>query len=246
MCTVVILRRPGHDWPLLLAANRDEMGDRPWQPPARHWEDRPEVVAGLDELAGGTWLGLNDWGVVAAVMNRPGTLGPAEGLRSRGELPLEALDHAEARAAVEALAHLDPGAYRPFNLVIADAREAWWLRADGRTIDAAPVPEGVSMVTAHDLNDTAASPRIRRYLPRFEGAPAPDPKGDGWGAWEALMSAREHDGDPREAMRVETAEGFGTVSSSLLALPAPGRPEVPPVWRFRPAGQDYGAVNLRS
>ena len=41
MCTVVILRRPGHDWPLLLAGNRDEMKGRPWKPPARHWPDRP-------------------------------------------------------------------------------------------------------------------------------------------------------------------------------------------------------------
>ena len=48
MCTVVILRRPGHPWPIVFAANRDEMLDRPWQAPGRHWPDRPEVVAGLD------------------------------------------------------------------------------------------------------------------------------------------------------------------------------------------------------
>ena len=68
MCTLVLLRRPGHDWPLVLAANRDEMIDRPARPPARHWPDRPEVVAGLDELAGGSWLGLNDHGVVAGIL----------------------------------------------------------------------------------------------------------------------------------------------------------------------------------
>ncbi len=93
MCTVVILRRPGHDWPLILAANRDEMTDRPWRPPGRYWSERAEVTAGQDEFAGGTWLGLNDWGVIAGVLNRPGSLGPDPGLRSRGELPLEALDH---------------------------------------------------------------------------------------------------------------------------------------------------------
>ena len=59
MCTLVILRRPGHDWPLLLGANRDEMKDRPWDAPARHWDDRPEVVAGRDRLSGGSWLGVN-------------------------------------------------------------------------------------------------------------------------------------------------------------------------------------------
>jgi hypothetical protein len=49
MCSVVILRRPDHPrWPLLLAANRDELGTRQTLAPARHWPDRPDVVAGLD------------------------------------------------------------------------------------------------------------------------------------------------------------------------------------------------------
>ena len=77
MCTVVILLRPGHAWPVLIAANRDEMLSRPWQPPAAHWPDRPGVVAGLDELAGGSWLGINREGVLAGILNRRGSLGPA-------------------------------------------------------------------------------------------------------------------------------------------------------------------------
>src|SRR5215470_20330004 len=103
MCTLVILRRPDNEWPLVIGANRDEMIDRPALPPSRHWPDRPEVVAGLDRLAGGSWLGLNDWGVAAAILNRHGSLGPSPDQRSRGELVLEALDHAEATAAAEAL-----------------------------------------------------------------------------------------------------------------------------------------------
>ena len=127
MCTLVILRRPGHAWPLVLAANRDELRSRPARPPARHWPDRPHVVAGLDELAGGTWLGVNDDGMAAAVLNRRGSLGPAPGKRSRGELVLDALDHAEAYIAADALRALDPAAYRPFNLVLADAVDAFVL-----------------------------------------------------------------------------------------------------------------------
>ena len=125
MCTLVLLRRPGHQWPLILGANRDEMVGRPWQAPGRHWDDRPNVVAGLDELAGGSWLGVNDEGVVAAILNRVGTLGPAAGKRSRGELVLDALDYPDAAEAAEALAALDPEAHRPFNLVIADNRDAF-------------------------------------------------------------------------------------------------------------------------
>lgn len=233
MCTVVILRRPEHDWPVLIAANRDEMRERPWRAPARHWADRPEVVAGLDELAGGSWLGINDHGVVAAMLNRVGSLGPAPGKRSRGELVLEALDHADAADAAEALVALNGDAYRSFNLLIADSRDAFWLRHDGnRAIEVRPLPRGVSMLTAHDTNSTESS-RVREYLPRFEAAPVPEPALGQWQSWEALLASRDSAPGhaPFGAMRIETDTGFGSVNSSLIALPqpAPGRR---PIWRF--------------
>jgi uncharacterized protein with NRDE domain len=237
MCTLVLLRRPEMRWPLLLAANRDEMAGRPWAPPARHWPDRPEVVAGLDELAGGSWMGVNDYGVVAAILNRIGTLGPAEGKRSRGELVLEALDHADAAAAAAALAELDGRAYRPFNLVVADNRDAFWIKADGKpAVSVHAIAAGLHMLSALDLDDTA-SPRVRAYLPRFRAAAAPDPEAaDGWAAWRALMADRDgRDGDATEeaaAMTFLRANGFGTVSGALIALPAVGAEDIRPVWLF--------------
>jgi len=256
MCTLVILRRPDHDWPLLIAANRDEMADRPWLAPGRHWPDRDNVIAGQDELAGGTWLALNDDGVVAGVLNRRGSLGPADDKRSRGELPLEACDHAEARAAAEALAELDPQSYRAFNLIVADARDAFWLAAREGSVAmrVEPLPVGLSMITAHDLNDRE-SPRQRYHRPRFEAAPAPDPEGNGgdgdWFAWEALMASRDADAErgPRGAMCVTTDYGFGTVSSSLVAVPSMERRfnGARARWRFSPGapGQAaYGPVEL--
>ena len=251
MCSVVILYRPGDPWPLILGANRDEMSDRPSAPPARHWPDRANVVAGLDRLAGGSWLGLNDEGVVACVMNRMNTLGPAPGRRSRGELVLEALDHADAVAAAEALSALDPAAYRAFNMVVADHRDAFWLRNLGHAqgwVEVQPLPPGLSMITAHDLNDTAKSARIRTYLPRFAAAPAPDPETGDWRSWESLLSSSEAAaGAPiTDAMAFATDGGFATVSSSLLALPALGRKRRP-VWRFaagRPDQHPYVDVKL--
>src|ERR1700757_1828832 len=165
MCTLVILRRPNHRWPGLIGAHRDEMIDRPWKIPGRHWPDRPEVVAGLDRLAGGSWLGVNDWGVGAAVLNKQGSLGPAPGQRSRGELVLEALDHAHAVAAAETLSHLDPTAYRTFNLIVADERDAFWLRhAGGVRIELHPLRDGVSMIAAGDLDDLGTR-RLELSLP---------------------------------------------------------------------------------
>ena len=248
MCSVVILRRPGLDWPVLLGANRDEMSQRPWLPPGRHWPDRPWVVAGLDQQAGGSWLGLNDHGLVAGIMNRPQSLGPAAGKRSRGELVLEALDHADARAAAAALAELDPDAYRPFNLILADNTEAFWIRHAGASIDAAAIPPGLSMLTAHDLNDAAGSRRIGHFLPLFRAAPAPDPAAGDWRAWQALLGSRSFapGAGPHDAMTILGENGFATLSSALIALPGPGI-EAKPVLLFaagRPDVTPYEAISL--
>ena len=246
MCTLVILRRPGHDWPLLLAANRDEMAGRSWKPPARHWPDRNDVVGGIDLESGGSWLARNDDGVVAAVLNRVGTLGPAPGKRSRGELVLEALDHADAGSAAAALADLDPAAWRSFNLVVADNGSAWWLaaREGARAVVVERVPEGISMLTAHDLNDTG-SDRIARYLPLFREAPAPDPATGNWDTWIALLASRESDSDDFGAMNIVTGSGFGTLSGSLLALPSKEAVDPRGVWLFadgKPGEATYEAV----
>lgn len=246
MCTLVILRRPDHaDWPVLIAANRDELSGRSSSPPGRHWPDRADVVAGLDQDAGGSWLGLNDHGVVAAILNRRGTLGPLAGKRSRGELVLDALDHADANLAADALADVDPQAYRPFNLVIADNRDAFWLRhADDGRILKTPIESGLSMITAGDIDDPGSA-RIRRYRPLFDGASVPDPTRGDWSDWQLLLASRASEsGDPKDAMCIRTDGDYGTRSSSLIALPA--MVTETPQWLYAdgpPDGQDYHPVD---
>jgi hypothetical protein len=234
MCTLVILRRPEHAWPVVIGANRDEMIDRPAMPPGRHWADRAEVVGGLDLEAGGSWLGVNDWGVAAAILNRHGSLGPAAGLRSRGELVLEALDHADAVAAAAALSHLDPAAYRTFNLIVADNRDGFWLRHNGEgRIAAHPLADGLSLSAAGDVNETE-TPRLALAGPRFRAAPAPDPDRGEWTHWQDLLGDdTAPPGLPAEAaLRFHTARGFATVSSALVALPAAPSPERRAIFRF--------------
>ena len=242
MCTIVLLRRPDHPWPLLLAANRDEMLTRSALPPSRHWPDQPQVIAGRDLEAGGTWLGLNDRGLVAAISNRRGSLGPARDMRSRGELPLKALAHHSAARAAADLAQLDADRYRPFNLVIADCRDAFWLcnREAADAIDCIAIPEGLSMLTAAELDDRT-SPRIAYYLPQFRQAAAPRPGAGDWAEWQALLA--DHRGadadDPNSAMTVVADGGFGTVSSSLIALRRASAAR--PIWLYAAGRPDETA-----
>ena len=252
MCTLIILRRLEHDWPVLIGANRDELVDRPWKQPARHWSDRPNVVAGRDQVAGGTWLGINDQGVVAAILNRRGSLGPKEGYRSRGELPLEALDHADSMTAAEAMAHINPESYRPFNMVIADSKNAFWIRLSenhwGVILEVKKLPPGLSMITASDRNDTNSA-RIRTYLPQFQTASEPNAESGDWSGWTSLMSSQVFDseGGSGGAMYISSDSGFGTVCSSLIALPSQENQRVRPKFLFasgRPNLNKFFTVNL--
>ena len=125
---------------------------------------------------------------------------------------LEALDHADAADAADALAALAPDSYRPFNLLVADSRDAFWLahRGDGQSVAVASIEDGVSMLTAHDLNDTGSSDRVRRYLSRFRAAPAPDPSNDDWTAWSMLTGSGDHEegAGPSGAMSFLMESGF--------------------------------------
>ncbi|MGC8474898.1 MAG: NRDE family protein [Acetobacteraceae bacterium] len=216
MCTVALILRPAHPWPVMLAANRDEMLDRAWDKPGPWWPERPGVVAGRDRTAGGTWMGVNRHGLLAAVLNRPGSLGPAAGKRSRGELPLLALAQPGLAAAVAAVAALDARAWRGFNLVLADRSGAVVLRGTGHSHpEQLALAPGVHMVTAHDPDD-AASPRVARHLPRLIAATPPD--ADDWAGWGAVMADRA--GSAAEQINVTPRGGFGTVCAARAAIGA--------------------------
>jgi hypothetical protein len=233
MCTVVVLSRPGHAWPVMLAANRDEQLDRPWDAPAAWWPGSPGLIGGRDRTAGGTWMALNRHGVACCVLNRSGSLGPAPGKRSRGELPLIALAEPDVNAAMHSIIALDAGLWRSFNLVLASAEGAVFVRGLGRgRPEAWPLPAGVAMVTAFDPSDMA-SPRVARHLPRFQAAPAPDT--DSWRGWRAVLS--DSTGTSVEQINVLPRNGFGTVCSSLLGLPAAGSPQ----WLFAAGRPDVAA-----
>src|SRR5262245_30895767 len=120
MCTLALYFRCFEAYPLLLAANRDEHFDRPSAAPAL-WDGEPKIIAGKDLRAGGTWLGVNEFGLLAAMLNRriDGTPLPPTLARSRGLLCKELLEKKTLAAALDVVEQ-DRARYNPFTAVFAD------------------------------------------------------------------------------------------------------------------------------
>src|SRR4051812_7426936 len=129
MCTAIVGYDPAAPVPVFLAGVRDELVARPWVPPARHWPDRPGLIGGRDEQAGGTWLAVDPSAPrVACVLNGRGPAVPEARRRSRGELPL-------LLAETGTLDH-DLRRFDPFHLVAAEPAAVRLWSWDGERLTA--------------------------------------------------------------------------------------------------------------
>ncbi len=129
MCLIVFSWKLVPQCPLLLAANRDEFFDRPAQP-AEWWNEHPNVYAGRDLKAGGTWLGIDRNGRFAGITNIRNAHAPALEKRSRGELVANFL-----RGSMDAAAYLEQvratgHEYNGFNLIFGDEHAMYWISND--------------------------------------------------------------------------------------------------------------------
>ncbi|WP_404368528.1 NRDE family protein [Marinobacter sp.] len=122
MCLILFALGQHPEFPLVLAANRDEFHARPTSP--MHWWARGSVLAGRDERSGGTWLAVDSQGTVSAVTNvrEPGAPSAPE---SRGVLPLKALSESPAELAMEM--RQEGTRYGGFNLVRLQAQDGWYF-----------------------------------------------------------------------------------------------------------------------
>lgn len=175
MCTLAVALGADRRWPVVVAANRDERLGRA----AEGWALREgpgglRYAAPRDTQAGGTWMGVSARGVVAALTNfhAPFSWYPDPARRSRGELvplALAAGGLAEARAA---LAALDPSAWNPFHLLVADAGGGLLLWYDGEASQLEPLGQGLHLVTETSPHGVGARGELLRA--RWPVDPAPD------------------------------------------------------------------------
>ena len=125
MCLVILAHRCHARHPLLLAANRDEFYARP-SAPATFWPEHPQLLAGRDLQAGGTWMGCTRQGRLAAITNYRDPARTAPAPRSRGELTLDFLTGSRSPGEYLQDIAADAGDYAGFNLLLGEGDQLWY------------------------------------------------------------------------------------------------------------------------
>lgn len=215
MCTLIALHQPDPRVPLVIAANRDEYLERPAAGPAVRASNGRQILAPLDLRAGGTWLGVSDLGVFAALTNRP-CPEPDRSRRSRGLLVTDALGASTAAEAVSHLAALPASAYNPFNLFVADGLRAFVVAYEQAPTVTELAP-GAHLIGNADPDDRSV-PKVARLLEEAERV------AEGPAEWwlEGLTAVcRSHDAEagPLGSACVHAGD-YGTRSSTLLKIAA--------------------------
>jgi uncharacterized protein with NRDE domain len=238
MCTILLLRRVHPAFPLIVAANRDELYQRRATGPEL-LDPAARIVGGRDLQHGGSWLGVTATGLFVGLTNQRTYRLPTPGPRSRGEIVLECLRRGSAAEIRRYLGALDLRQYSGFNLAFGDADEVElaYARPEAGGLELERAPSGISVLTNDRLGSAEfpkaeralalargldglgwaeLGPRLQRLLGDHELPPAariPEPP-----ASSALPPALLRQ---LQALCIHTPE-YGTCSATILGL-EPGR-----------------------
>lgn len=220
MCTLALYFRVLDDYPLIIAANRDEQYDRPSMAP-HLWQTSPMIVAGKDLLAGGTWLGVNEHGLMTAILNRRADTEPqpARSSRSRGLFCLDLLGLKTAAQGIEFVrSHSER--YQPLTLVFADVTQAWVVYNPRQELKASRLPEGLHVFSnTGQLESEKVSRAHRRFAQLADSRRSNVQEASDWPEALAPILGDHAVGngsvDPKDAICVHGGAS-GTVSSSII------------------------------
>ena len=207
MCTVVVRWVPGE--PVRILALRDELTSREFDDPGRWWPGQPDVVAGRDRTAGGTWCATAvSTGVTALVLNRPQKREAEPGAPSRGVLPLLAVGHGP-----DWPDHVRLDGMASFLLVLAAPDRLTTWDFDGADLTVTEPAEGTWLVTSGGPEDRKAD----RGLPAFSEAGYPE-------GWRGIVTKEPPQDDPGSLVVRHEQDGlvYATVFGELIEA-TPGR-----------------------
>lgn len=225
MCLILIAWRVDPGYPCVVAANRDEFFSRPSATLA-FWDDQPQVLAGRDLRAGGTWMGVHRNGRFAALTNYREPENHEPNAPSRGAIVSNFLKgQMEARDYWNDLLD-DKKAYNGFNLVCGQLdQELWYFsnRDDGEGRNLSPGIYGLS----NHLLDTPW-PKVARGKSDFAESLRSLP--DDAPLFRLLRDGNIHDDSslPRTGVNLEwerllsaafvRSPNYGTCSSTIVKL----------------------------
>ena len=233
VCTLVLLYGLLKDYPVVALHNR-YLGKDTLERPPRGLNGN--TVAPLDVESGGTWIGVNDSGLLLAITNQETQRLPEPG-RSRGLLALDILkDHDTAEEAKEHL--LDPGIrglYRTGNFTVLDPQTAWHVVWD-RDTHVYPIGEGVYAVSTITVvpgitwSDRARSIWVdaeKRRARAYELLSGYQPGSVGEAVTELMLVSADHGWGRSQSSICWHSPEYRQTSSTIMAVAAePGDPLV--------------------
>ncbi|HUQ29391.1 MAG TPA: NRDE family protein [Usitatibacter sp.] len=245
MCLISIAWQARRDLPLLVAANRDEWRERPTKP-AHWWPERPELLAGRDLQAGGTWMGVTRGGRFAAVTNFRDPSDKRSTARSRGVLVTEFLLGTESPARFLSNLSARSHEYNGFNLIVGDGTSLFYFGS--REGQPRAIEPGVHAISNH-LLDEPWPKVVAAQVAMDEALEQSDPVD----ALFALLSDADRPADedlPRTGVGMEwerrlgaaliTGTDYGTRASTVLTLATDGKA----VFEERTRGPDGGVTQI--
>jgi uncharacterized protein with NRDE domain len=186
MCLILFAHGVHPEYPLVIAANRDEYYRRPTAK-AAFWHDHPQVLAGRDLECMGTWLGVTRAGRFAALTNFRDPRERKDDAPSRGQLVSDFLtSEREPREYLEDVAARAPD-YKGFNLLAGGVDGIFYFSSRAGSVQ--QVPRGIHGLS-NNLLDTPW-PKVVRGKQRLQEAMADEPNA------EALLDLL-HDCEPAD------------------------------------------------
>lgn len=150
MCLIAFAWNAHPDFRLIIGANRDEWHERPTAA-AAWWRDQPEILAGRDLKAGGTWMGVTRNGRFAAVTNFRDPGDKRSTARSRGELVTRFLTGHSTPQSFLPVIKREAHEYNGFNLVVGDGSSLGYFSSRREEVEI--LPRGVYALSNHTLNE---------------------------------------------------------------------------------------------
>jgi uncharacterized protein with NRDE domain len=222
MCLILVAWQAHPDYPLVVAANRDEFFVRPTAA-ASFWPDN-RILAGRDLKDGGTWMGVTRSGRFAALTNYRDPERQRDGAVSRGRLVADFLSSDEPPAPWLKENAARASEYNGFNLIAASRDELAW--ASNVTGDCQSLAPGVYGLSNHLLD--SPWPKVQAARSALGKALAALP--DHQPLFELLRDDTIHPDDqlPRTGVSLEwerllssafvKAPGYGTRSSTVMLM----------------------------